>query len=77
VRANASWFAGPPESRIRQIEARPPIEQNGGTIRIGETTHSPLYRNISISYELLVPADTSLADGPRRTGTSAQAPAPS
>ncbi len=60
VRANASWFGEPPESRIRQIEAYPPIEQNGNTIRIGETTDNSLYRNISISYDLTVPVDTSV-----------------
>jgi DUF4097 and DUF4098 domain-containing protein YvlB len=69
LRANASWFAERNESRIRQIEAHPPIEQSSGTIRIGETTDSPLYRNISISYELVVPADTSVRS---HTGSGGQ-----
>ncbi len=60
VRANASWSGDAPESRITQIQTHPPIQQDGNTIRIGETTNDPLYRNISISYELVVPADTSV-----------------
>ena len=60
VRANVSWFGEPSEPRIRQIEAHPPIEQNGNTIRIGETTDDSLYRNVSISYELVVPVETSV-----------------
>ena len=60
VRANASWFGEPPESRIAEIQAHPPIEQDGNTIRIGETADNALYRNLSISYELTVPVDTSV-----------------
>jgi DUF4097 and DUF4098 domain-containing protein YvlB len=48
------------ESRIHAIEQNPPIEQDGGTIRIGHTHDSELYRNISISYEIRTPAQTRL-----------------
>jgi len=48
------------EARIREIEKNPPIEQDGNTIRIGHTHDSDLYRNISISYEIKVPAQTRL-----------------
>lgn len=48
------------EQRIREIEKNPPIEHDGNTIRIGQTRDSELYRNISISYEIRVPAQTRL-----------------
>ena len=48
------------EQRIREIEKNPPIEQDGNTVRIGHTHDSDLYRNISISYEIRVPAQTRL-----------------
>ena len=48
------------EQRIREIEKNPPIEQDGNTIHIGHTNDSDLYRNISISYEIRVPAQTRL-----------------
>jgi len=49
------------EPRIRQIEKNPPIEQQGNVIRIGRFPDSDIARNISISYEITVPADTKLA----------------
>src|SRR5688500_6081451 len=46
--------------RVRRIEAAPPITQAGNVIRIGDTNNDPNYRNVSISYELVVPANTRL-----------------
>jgi hypothetical protein len=57
IRAN-TWFTSDPEDRVRRIEAAPPIEQSGNTIRIGQTRDDDLYRNISISYDVTVPEDT-------------------
>jgi DUF4097 and DUF4098 domain-containing protein YvlB len=48
------------ESKVRALEANPPIEQNGNTVRIGHIDDSELRRNVSISYELEAPADTRL-----------------
>lgn len=45
---------------ISQIEANPPIEQNGNTIRVGHIENNDWKKNISISYELTVPAQTKL-----------------
>ncbi|HEV2326702.1 MAG TPA: M56 family metallopeptidase [Terracidiphilus sp.] len=45
-------------AQVQQIAANPPIEQDGNTIRIG--THGENLHNISISYEIEAPADTSL-----------------
>jgi len=65
--AGSSWMAGGDvEKRIRQIEQHPPIEQQGNVIRIGRFPDPGLARNISISYEVTVPADTKLA---ARTGS--------
>jgi hypothetical protein len=61
LRADNSWFAGGDvEARIRKIEQNPPIEQQGNTIRIGRFADQDLSRNISISYDITVPADTKL-----------------
>jgi DUF4097 and DUF4098 domain-containing protein YvlB len=50
-----------PAERVRRIEQAPPIVQNGNVIGIGETRGDDLYNNVSISYELLVPANTQLS----------------
>jgi hypothetical protein len=51
---------GDVEQRIHEIENNPPIEQSGNTIRIGHIENHEWKRNISISYELIVPAQTKL-----------------
>jgi hypothetical protein len=62
LKAGNSWIAGGDvEKRIRQIEQNPPIEQQGNVIRVGHFADPELPRNISISYEVTVPADTKLA----------------
>jgi len=57
-----SWLGGGDvEARIRQIEKNPPIEQQGNVIRVGRFPDSDIARDISISYEIVVPADTTLS----------------
>ena len=51
---------GEVEQRIHEIENNPPIEQSGNTIRVGHIENHDWKRNISISYELIVPAKTKL-----------------
>jgi DUF4097 and DUF4098 domain-containing protein YvlB len=58
IRANG-WL-GDPEERVRKIEANPPIEQNGSTIRIGHLHDLELGRNVSVSYQITVPVATRL-----------------
>jgi DUF4097 and DUF4098 domain-containing protein YvlB len=58
IRASG-WFDGGQE-RISRIEANPPIQQSGNSIRIGHMHDTDLLHNISISYELVVPAQTQL-----------------
>jgi len=48
------------EARIREIEAHPPIEQEGNKIRIGHFDEHERERHISISYVLTVPAESKV-----------------
>jgi DUF4097 and DUF4098 domain-containing protein YvlB len=57
-----NWLPGADvEQRLRQIEQNPPIEQQGNVIRVGHFADMNLPRNISISYDITVPAETKLA----------------
>lgn len=61
IHASSSWlFGGNEEEKIRRIEKNPPVEQQGNSIRIGRIEDRELVRNISIDYELTVPAQTKL-----------------
>lgn len=60
IRASDSWFSGDPAERIKAIQNNPPIEQSGNVIRIGHSNDSSLLRNVSISYDVQVPASTNL-----------------
>jgi hypothetical protein len=61
VRGGTFWFGTRDvTARIREIEKNPPIEQSGNTIRIGRFADESLQRNISISYEVTVPAQASV-----------------
>ena len=57
----SEWFGGrTAEERVNRLEANPPILQSGNDLRIGHIDDPELRRNISISYELVVPANTRL-----------------
>ena len=65
-----SWRDGlDPAERVRKVEAAPPIAQTGNIIRLGDTTDDPTYRNVAISYELVVPANTRINS---QTGSGSQ-----
>lgn len=55
-RVKSGW--GGSEERVREIAARPPIEQTGNIVRIGAQQMN--LRNISIQYEIQAPADSYL-----------------
>jgi hypothetical protein len=63
IRGNKWMFSGDVSSQIRQIEKTPPIEQTGNRIRVGWFADEALGRNVSISYDVTVPAETSLEAG--------------
>jgi DUF4097 and DUF4098 domain-containing protein YvlB len=60
IRASGWHVGGDVEQRIHDLETNPPIEQNGNTFRIGHIEDHERTRNISISYEVVVPAETKL-----------------
>jgi len=64
-----NWLGGDGERKVQEIEKNPPIQQSGNDIRIGHSDDSELFHNVSISYELVVPADTQLRS---RTGSGHQ-----
>jgi hypothetical protein len=67
IRSQAGfWRNGNPAENIRTIVANPPVRQNGNEIRLGEIADRELTRNISISYEIVVPETTRLRS---RTGS--------
>jgi hypothetical protein len=68
LRSSHAWFSSDARERIRQIEKNPPIEQTGNSIRLGWFADSAVARNISISYDITVPAQTSVN---ARTGSGA------
>jgi Putative adhesin len=54
-----SWRDGMDAAeRVRRVESAPPITQTGNVISLGNTNNDPLYRNVGISYELIVPPNT-------------------
>jgi hypothetical protein len=69
ITAGRPFLSGSVAEDIRQIEAAPPIQQTGNVVRIGDTNNDPRYREISISYELLVPASTQITS---QTGSGDQ-----
>ncbi len=52
--------AGELERRIRALQAQPPIEQRGNIIKVGNLAGREVERQLSISYDLLVPFVTRL-----------------
>jgi hypothetical protein len=60
LKAGDNWFQrGDVESRIRELEAHPPIVQTGNSIRVGVRDRSQL-RGISMRLEVEVPRDSRL-----------------
>jgi len=55
-----NWFGTDSEERVKRITDNPPIQQSGNDIRIGHGADSELFHNVSISYDLIVPADARL-----------------
>jgi hypothetical protein len=60
LKAGDNWFTrGDVESRIRELELHPPIEQNGNSIRVAVRSRS-LLRGISMRLEVEAPRDSRL-----------------
>ncbi len=69
IRASSFFGGDEVEKRVRYLESNPPIEQHGNIIRVGHLDDPEVQRNISISYEVVVPAETRLRSG---TGSGSQ-----
>ena len=70
VEISDDFFSGDEaRAKLQRILQNPPIEQNGNNIRIGRTDDPDLRRNVSISYDVTVPAQTRLTSG---TGSGSQ-----
>lgn len=50
------WFSGDRQAQVSELERNPPIRQTGNSIRIDYVNA----RNISVDYDITVPADTRL-----------------
>jgi hypothetical protein len=57
------------KDKVHKLETNPPIVQEGNTIHIGEIHDEELRRNVSISYEVVTPAETQLHSS---TGSGSQ-----
>ena len=65
-----SLFGGDdPATAVKAIAANPPIEQSGNVVRVGHLGESQRHSSISVSYELVVPAETRLLS---KTGSGNQ-----
>jgi DUF4097 and DUF4098 domain-containing protein YvlB len=71
IKASQNWHLDEAEAerKVRYLESNPPIEQHGNFIRIGHIEDHELAHNISISYDLVVPAATRLRS---QTGSGSQ-----
>jgi hypothetical protein len=72
IQASSGWgrrSALSPEEQVRRLEANPPIQQTGQTIRIGHVEDRDLQDGVSISYTLTVPAESMLRT---RSGSGSQ-----
>src|SRR5580704_4205686 len=62
LHSSHGWMSGGSDvdSRIQQIANNPPIIQSGNDITIGERHNNDLYRNISIDYDITLPASSNI-----------------
>jgi DUF4097 and DUF4098 domain-containing protein YvlB len=59
IRARA-LVTGNPQQRVDQIKANPPVTQTGNTVHIGFTGNDASFQDVSISYEVVVPANSKV-----------------
>jgi hypothetical protein len=58
---HAGWSAfGDISARVQRIVDHPPITQQGNAVHIGDSNDRELFNNLSIDYEITVPADVAL-----------------
>ncbi len=71
IRAHSGFLAGfNAADKVRRIEESPPIEQQANVIRVGRAAaDDDLYDKVSISYRIVVPADTAVSS---KSGSGSQ-----
>jgi hypothetical protein len=69
IHARGSWSGMSASEKIKKLQANPPVEQQGNTIHIGRIDDRDLQRNVSIDYDLTVPAQTKVSS---QTGSGDQ-----
>jgi DUF4097 and DUF4098 domain-containing protein YvlB len=57
---SGDWWGGNSEAAVRSVESNPPIAQSGSSIRVGYDLPEDAKHHVAISYEVTVPADTTL-----------------
>ncbi len=61
IRASNGWSGGDDaQKKVDYLQAHPPIEQDGNIIKVGHIEDEELQHNVSISYEITVPASTRI-----------------
>ncbi|MPY90218.1 MAG: DUF4097 family beta strand repeat protein [Luteitalea sp.] len=61
IRAHRRWLEmGDVAAYIREVEAKPPIAQDGNRIRLALPEKEEVRRRLSISYDVTVPAETDV-----------------
>lgn len=63
ISATDRWFGNDGISaaeKVKRIESNPPVEQNGNLITIGKITDRELRNNVSITYDITLPATSKL-----------------
>src|SRR6185312_11131850 len=59
IRVSDQWFGGgnlSADEKVKRIENNPPVTQTGSMISIGRINDPELRRNVSISYDVTLPA---------------------
>ena len=69
IHARDSWTGLSAQEKIKRLQANPPIEQQGNSIHIGRIEDRDLQQNVSIDYDLTVPAQTKVSS---QTGSGNQ-----
>src|SRR5579864_6890995 len=69
IRARDSWSGLSAQEKVKKLQSNPPIEQQGNTIHVGRIGDRALQQNVSIDYDLTVPAQTKVSS---QTGSGDQ-----
>jgi DUF4097 and DUF4098 domain-containing protein YvlB len=68
IHRNFSRSSAEAEALVRRFETEPPVELEGNRLRVGYVDDDQYRRNVSMSYEITVPADTRVS---ARSGSGA------